>query len=130
MRCCLRRAPNKTLDDFIYIIADESVPGRKKSRGIRPGMNQRGMRFPNAKRVFVFFGGPRMASASWKACLLRALHASDALREKSILCVWVQWLAAPGETKCTEAKPPRAITKKEAAAARRRTRRFFQTQND
>jgi len=75
-------------------------------------MNQRGMRFPNAKRVFVFFGGPRMASASWKACLLRALHASDALREKSILCVWVQWLAALGETKCTEAKPPRAITKK------------------
>jgi len=31
MRCCLRRAPNKTLDDFIYIIADESVPGRKKA---------------------------------------------------------------------------------------------------
>lgn len=112
MRCCLRRARNKTLGDFIYIIADERererecAPGRKKVKEFGPGMNQRGMRFPNAKRVFVFFGGPR-SECEWKACLLRALHASDALREKSILCVWVQWLAAPGETKCTEAKPPR-----------------------
>ena len=76
MRCCLRRAPNKTLDDFIYIIADESVPGRKKAEefGQEWISAECGSQTPNA---FSYFSGGRGwrvrvgRRACWERCTRR-----------------------------------------------------------